>query len=102
MIKIITCIFTFVFHSRLQLEKLNNPNEAIRILNKSHSIEGAKMIAQYFIRNNDQTKAIQFLVISKCFNIAFDLARKHKKMELYAEAIGMINSFIVIIPFSEC
>ncbi|CAH8568313.1 unnamed protein product [Schistosoma haematobium] len=74
---------------RLQLEKLNNPNEAIRILNKSHSIEGAKMIAQYFIRNNDQTKAIQFLVISKCFNIAFDLARKHKKMELYAEAIGL-------------
>ncbi|VDP37007.1 unnamed protein product [Schistosoma curassoni] len=74
---------------RLQLEKLNNPNEAIRILNKSHSIEGAKMIAQYFIRNNDQTKAIQYLVISKCFNIAFDLARKHKKMELYAEAIGL-------------
>ncbi|CAH8554914.1 unnamed protein product [Schistosoma margrebowiei] len=89
---------------RLQLEKLNNPNEAIRILNKSHSIEGAKMIAQYFIRNNDQTKAIQFLVISKCFNIAFDLARKHKKMELYAEAIGLnasVNEYQNIACYFE-
>ncbi|CAH8523624.1 unnamed protein product [Heterobilharzia americana] len=61
---------------RLQLEKLNNPEEAIRILHKTHSIESAKMIAQYFIQVGDQGKAIQFLVI------------KHKKMELYAEVIG--------------
>ncbi|TNN10005.1 WD repeat-containing protein [Schistosoma japonicum] len=73
---------------RLQLEKLNNPNEAIRILNMSHSIEGAKMIAQYFIRTDDPAKAIRFLVMSQCFDAAFDLARKHKKMELYAEVIG--------------
>ncbi|CAH8850820.1 unnamed protein product [Trichobilharzia szidati] len=73
---------------RLQLEKLNNPEEAIRILHKTHSIEGAKMIAQYFIQIGDQAKAIQFLVMSKCLDAAFDIARKHKKMELYAEAIG--------------
>ncbi|KAH8876686.1 WD repeat-containing protein 19 [Schistosoma japonicum] len=73
---------------RVQLEKLNNPNEAIRILNMSRSIEGAKLIAQYFIRTDDPAKAIRFLVMSQCFDAAFDLARKHKKMELYAEVIG--------------
>ncbi|CAH8497761.1 unnamed protein product [Schistosoma turkestanicum] len=77
---------------RIQLDKLNNPNEAIRILNKSHSLEGAKLIAQYFIQNNEPAKAIQFLVLSKCYDAAFDLARKHKQMELYAEFIGAEGS----------
>ncbi|KAF6777046.1 Wd repeat-containing protein 19 [Paragonimus kellicotti] len=48
----------------------------------------AKMIAQYFTRINDHASAIQFLVLSKCLETAFQLARKHRKMELYAEYIG--------------
>ncbi|THD21180.1 hypothetical protein D915_008124 [Fasciola hepatica] len=73
---------------RLQLDKLSNPEEAVRVVHETKSIEGAKMIAQYFTRINDHTSAIRFLVMSKCLDAAFELARKHKKMELYAEVIG--------------
>ncbi|TPP67270.1 WD repeat-containing protein 19 [Fasciola gigantica] len=73
---------------RLHLDKLSNPEEAVRVVHETKSIEGAKMIAQYFTRINDHTSAIRFLVMSKCLDAAFELARKHKKMELYAEVIG--------------
>ncbi|KAA0198003.1 hypothetical protein FBUS_08310, partial [Fasciolopsis buskii] len=77
---------------RLQLDKLSNPDEAVRVVHETKSIEGAKMIAQYFTRINDHASAIRFLVMSKCLDAAFDLARKHKKMELYAEVIGTEGS----------
>ncbi|KAG5445532.1 WD repeat-containing protein 19, variant 2 [Clonorchis sinensis] len=74
--------------ARLHLEKLGNPDEAVRVVQETKSIEGAKMIAKYFTRINDHASAIRFLVLSKCVDEAFQLARKHKKMELYAEVIG--------------
>ncbi|KAA3676291.1 WD repeat-containing protein 19 [Paragonimus westermani] len=73
---------------RLQLEKLGNIEEAVRVVRETKSIDGAKMIAQYFTRINDHASAIQFLVLSKCLDTAFQLAQKHRKMELYAEYIG--------------
>ncbi|CAL8084188.1 unnamed protein product [Calicophoron daubneyi] len=73
---------------RLQLDKLGNPDEAVRVVRETKSIEGAKMIAQYFTRINDHASAIQFLVLSKCSEAAFQLARKYHKMELYADVIG--------------
>ncbi|OON22984.1 WD domain, G-beta repeat protein, partial [Opisthorchis viverrini] len=74
--------------ARLHLEKLGNPDEAVRVVQETKSVEGAKMIAKYFTRINDHASAIRFLVLSKCVDEAFQLARKHKKMELYAEVIG--------------
>ena len=43
---------------------------------------------RFFQRLNDYSSAIQFLVLSKCTDEAFQLARTHGKMELYAEILG--------------
>lgn len=36
---------------------------------------------------NDYSSAIRFLVLSHCIDEAFDLAKKHGKMQLYGETL---------------
>ncbi|XP_045115021.1 WD repeat-containing protein 19-like isoform X2 [Portunus trituberculatus] len=73
---------------RLLLHNLNSPEEAVRIVRETKSVEGAKMVAKFFQKLGDYNSAIQFLVLSKCMDEAFQLARTHGKMELYAEILG--------------
>ncbi|XP_066257249.1 WD repeat-containing protein 19 isoform X1 [Euwallacea similis] len=76
---------------RLHLEHLNNPEVAVDIVQETKSVEGAKLVAKFFQQLNDITSAIKFLVISKCIDDAFDLAKKSGKVELYGEVL--LNSF---------
>ncbi|XP_033108550.1 WD repeat-containing protein 19-like isoform X2 [Anneissia japonica] len=73
---------------RIQLDHLHNPEEAVRIVRETKSTEGAKMVARFFQKLNDFSSAIQFLVMSKCNDEAFQLAQQHGQMEVYAEIIG--------------
>ncbi|XP_056135515.1 WD repeat-containing protein 19 [Lampris incognitus] len=73
---------------RVLLDHLNNPEDAVRIVRETQSIDGAKMVARFFLRLNDYGSAIQFLVLSQCNNEAFQLAQQHGQMEVYAEIIG--------------
>ncbi|NXI09469.1 WDR19 protein, partial [Irena cyanogastra] len=73
---------------RLYLDHLNNPEKAVDIVRETQSIEGAKMVARFFLRLGDYGSAIQFLVMSKCNNEAFTLAQQHNKMEIYADIIS--------------
>uniref|UniRef100_A0A3B1INX8 WD repeat-containing protein 19 n=1 Tax=Astyanax mexicanus TaxID=7994 RepID=A0A3B1INX8_ASTMX len=73
---------------RILLEHLNNPEEAVRIVRETQSIDGAKMVARFFLRLNDYGSAIQFLVMSRCSDEAFQLAQQHGQMEVYADIIG--------------
>ncbi|CAD5124243.1 DgyrCDS12539 [Dimorphilus gyrociliatus] len=73
---------------RLQLDHLHNPEEAVRIVRHSQSTDGAKMVANFFQKLNDYGSAIQFLVISRHNDEAFQLAQAHDKMEVYADIIG--------------
>nr|XP_053654166.1 WD repeat-containing protein 19-like [Cherax quadricarinatus] len=73
---------------RLLLHHLHSPEEAVRIVRETKSVEGAKMVAKFFQKLNDYNSAIQFLVLSKCTDEAFQLARTHGKMELYADILG--------------
>ncbi|XP_076036473.1 intraflagellar transport protein Oseg6 [Oratosquilla oratoria] len=73
---------------RIMLQHLDAPEEAVRIVQETKSTEGAKMIAKFFQRLNDYGSAIQFLVMSRCNDEAFQLARAHGKMELYADILG--------------
>ncbi|KAL7856198.1 hypothetical protein AOLI_G00198020 [Acnodon oligacanthus] len=73
---------------RILLEHLNNPEEAVRIVRETQSIDGAKMVARFFLRLNDYGSAIQFLVLSRCSDEAFQLAQQHGQMEVYADIIG--------------
>lgn len=40
---------------------------------------------------NDYSSAIQFLVMSRCNDEAFQLAQTHGQMETYAEIIGKLQ-----------
>ncbi|XP_034043414.1 WD repeat-containing protein 19 isoform X2 [Thalassophryne amazonica] len=73
---------------RVLLDHLNNPDDAVRIVRETQSIDGAKMVARFFLRLNDYGSAIQFLVLSQCNDEAFQLAQQHGQMEVYADIIG--------------
>nr|XP_030126799.3 WD repeat-containing protein 19 isoform X2 [Taeniopygia guttata]XP_030126800.3 WD repeat-containing protein 19 isoform X2 [Taeniopygia guttata] len=77
---------------RLYLDHLNNPEKAVDIVRETQSLEGAKMVARFFLRLGDYGSAIQFLVMSKCNNEAFTLAQQHNKMEIYADIISSENA----------
>ncbi|XP_076854842.1 WD repeat-containing protein 19-like [Brachyhypopomus gauderio] len=73
---------------RVLLEHLNSPEEAVRIVRETQSIDGAKMVARFFLRLSDYASAIQFLVLSRCGDEAFQLAQRHGQMEVYADIMG--------------
>ena len=73
---------------RIQLDFLKNPEHAVKIVRETQSIEGAKMVANFFQKFGDYASAIEFLVMSKCTDEAFHLARLHGQMELYADSLG--------------
>eukprot|EP00794_Sanderia_malayensis_P019431 gene19431-21353_t len=73
---------------RIHLDHLQNPEEAVRIVNETKSVEGAKMVAKFFQKMGDFASAIQFLVLSHCNDDAFLLAQEHNQMEQYVEVIG--------------
>ncbi|XP_076468006.1 WD repeat-containing protein 19-like [Babylonia areolata] len=73
---------------RLYLDFLNNPEEAVKVVQETKSIEGAKLVAKFFQKLNDYGSAIQFLVMSRCNDEAFQLAQSHGQMEIYADIIG--------------
>ncbi|CAG0921516.1 unnamed protein product [Notodromas monacha] len=73
---------------RLLLDHLEDPEAAVKVVRDTKSVEGAKMVAKFFLKLNDFGSAIQFLVLSKCNDEAFRLAQQHNKMELYADIIG--------------
>ncbi|XP_048517184.1 WD repeat-containing protein 19 [Dendroctonus ponderosae] len=76
---------------RLHLDHLNNPEVAVEIVQETKSVEGAKLVAMFFQKLNDMSSAIKFLVLSKCIDDAFELAKKNGKLELYGEVL--LNSF---------
>nr|CAI5868921.1 unnamed protein product [Callosobruchus analis] len=72
---------------RLHLEHLNNPEIAVELVQETKSVDGAKMVAKFFLGLNDITSAIKFLVLSKCSEEALDLAKRSGKMQLYGEIL---------------
>lgn len=72
---------------RLYLDKLNDIDEAVNLVQETKSVSGAKMVANYFQNSDDPTSAIKFLVMSLCYDEAFQLARKNGKLHLYGEIL---------------
>ncbi|TKR68449.1 hypothetical protein L596_024432 [Steinernema carpocapsae] len=73
---------------RILLDKLNLPEEAVKVVRESRSVEGAKLVAKFFSKIGDHSSAIQFLVMSHCHQEAFHLAEAEEKMEVYADCIA--------------
>ncbi|XP_041973460.1 WD repeat-containing protein 19 [Aricia agestis] len=72
---------------RLNLDKLDDIDEAVDLVQESKSVAGAKMVADYFQNSDDPTSAIKFLVMSLCYDEAFTLARKNGKLQVYGEIL---------------
>ncbi|XP_068627634.1 WD repeat-containing protein 19 [Battus philenor] len=72
---------------RINLEKLDDIDEAVNLVQETKSIQGAKMVAKYFQNIDDPTSAVKFLVMSLCYDEAFQLARKNGKLQLYGEIL---------------
>ncbi|KAH9424866.1 WD repeat-containing protein 19 [Dermatophagoides pteronyssinus] len=70
---------------RINLDHLNNPGEAVKIVREHQSIAGAKLVARFFQRLNDMTAAIEFLIMSKCYDDAYNLALTTGQMDIYAD-----------------
>lgn len=72
---------------RLNLDKLDDIDEAVNLVQETKSVQGAKMVANYFQNSDDPSSAIKFLVMSLCYDEAFQLARKNGKLHLYGEIL---------------
>ena len=73
---------------RISLEKLRDPDRAVEMVTLSKSIEGAKMVAKFFMGLGDAGSAIRFLVMSGAEKEAFTLAQSNGKMDIFAEVLG--------------
>lgn len=72
---------------RVTLDKLNDPKDAVRIVQETRSIEGAKMIAKHFQNTGDFVSAVKFLIMSACYEDAFKLASDHNQLEIYGDLL---------------
>ena len=61
-------------------------------MKETKSTEGAKLVARFFLKLGDFNSAIQFLIISKCVDEAFQLAKQHGKFFFLLNCL-MLNLF---------
>ena len=73
---------------RINLENLGSVEEAVRVAQRSQSHEGAKLIAKFYQRRGKFAEAVEFLVLSKCVDEAFQMALQQNEMKRFAEIIG--------------
>ncbi|OQR75032.1 WD repeat-containing protein 19-like [Tropilaelaps mercedesae] len=84
---------------RVELRHTNNLERAVKLARDTRSVQGAKLVAEYFQAQNDMSSAIEFLVFSNCAEEAFTLARKTKQMEIYAGVA--VNDYERIAQYFE-
>jgi WD repeat-containing protein 19 len=73
---------------RLNLKYLDNPGKAFDLVRKTRSSEGAAMVAAYCTDQKQIKLGIEFLLMAKRPEEAFQLAQGHNEMEVYASVLG--------------
>jgi len=73
---------------RLQLMHLNNPQRAFAIVRKARSAEGASLVSKFCISSGDYPAAIEFLLMARRAEEAFELAQSHDEMDTYVRICG--------------
>ena len=71
---------------RLYLKRLDKPQKAFELVRQTRSTQGARMVANYCTANGNLELAIEFLLMAKLDSQAFERARSHGKMDVYARA----------------
>jgi WD repeat-containing protein 19 len=73
---------------RLLLRYLNNPQKAFALVRRTRSTEGALMVAKFCQSSGDFPAAIEFLLMARRQDEAFELAQVHEAMDTYALIVG--------------
>ena len=73
---------------RLCLGELRAPNKAFELVRSSASSTGAQLVAHYCKGEGNYRGAIEFLLMAKCGDEAFELAKAHESMDVYTDALG--------------
>lgn len=77
---------------RLLLDHLNQPGAASDIVRRTQSSDGAQMVAKFLRNAGDNRGAIEFLLLAKRSDDAFELAKSHDEMDVYADRLGKSGS----------
>lgn len=72
---------------RLCLDRINNPQKAYTLVRKSASVVGAGMLTKYCLQVNDWKGAVEFLLLAKQVDQAFDVAQAHQEMDTFAHIL---------------
>ncbi|KAI6201750.1 WD repeat-containing protein 19 [Aphelenchoides besseyi] len=83
------------------LKNLNRADEAVRIARECRSAEGARLVAMFFTDIGNETSAIEFLVLSQCYQEAYDMALGCQKMNVYATALEETGSQQQFVQIAE-
>ncbi|KAL3149725.1 hypothetical protein ABBQ38_013551 [Trebouxia sp. C0009 RCD-2024] len=73
---------------RLNLDQLKNPLKAAAIVRKAGSRDAAQRLAQYCLAARDYQAAVEFLLMAKQPQQAFDVAQTHGQMDAYVRFVG--------------
>eukprot|EP00927_Polykrikos_kofoidii_P000378 TRINITY_DN10136_c0_g1_i1.p1 TRINITY_DN10136_c0_g1~~TRINITY_DN10136_c0_g1_i1.p1 ORF type:complete len:1380 (-),score=277.95 TRINITY_DN10136_c0_g1_i1:218-4357(-) len=73
---------------RLQLEHLNEPQKAFQLVRETQLASGAERVADYCRKTGNITGAIEFLLIAKDDEMAFNLAERHDEMETFEQGLN--------------
>ncbi|KAL0039283.1 hypothetical protein WJX79_001413 [Trebouxia sp. C0005] len=74
---------------RLNLDKLKSPHKAASMVRKGGSREGAQRLAQYCVATRDYQAAVEFLLIARQPQQAFEVAQTHGQMDAYVRSMGV-------------
>jgi WD repeat-containing protein 19 len=73
---------------RLHLNQLNTPERGFDIVRRTQSSDGARLVAKFCQDHGDFKGAIEFLLMAKGTEEAFELAKLHNQVEKYTEVLG--------------
>lgn len=91
---------------RIYIENLSDPHSAAEIVVETRSVEGSKMLAQFYQNVGDFEQALRFLILCGCLSDAFILAKTHNKLRQYAELLehsdaAQPNNFLSVAEYFE-
>merc|ERR1719502_2506534 len=86
---------------RLYLDKLAIPEKAFDIVRTTASSNGAQLVAHFCQEQGDFRGAIEFLLMAKRSEEAFNLAKLHGQMEMYARVQGDFRGAIEFLLMAK-
>lgn len=91
---------------RIYVEHLADPHSAAEIVVETRSLEGSKLLAQFYQGVGDHEQALRFLILCGSLAEAFILAKKHNKIRQHAELLEQSDTaspsnFLAVAEYFE-